>query len=169
MAAGPVLRPLQQRRLAERAVRWVDTIRRLNESGVRHMSASPPSLPEAEDSVHMLVLALQHLQSCVRLLTSAGVRIAGAREFRREERVVKPLRDLLEHEERYIVGRGRHPERVGQAWLEQGMFERYLLIWDDEGIQRVGFMGGTYFVRPAITAALELEAPLLAVRETSIE
>lgn len=101
---------IQQRRLAERAFRWVQTVRRLNRSAEAGDSA------EAIDSVHMLAVALRHLDRCVLLLQRA-VPVEGGRTFRRSWRSVSELRDVLEHEEEYVAGAAKIGRR---AWVRIG-------------------------------------------------
>ena len=152
----------QKRRLAERGYRWVQTIKRLNKAG-EALEGDEASLKwsEAIDHLHMLSLALQHLDSCLKFLTESGETLAGAADFRAAWRAVSDLRDALEHEEEYIAGRGKRPRLFDQSWVANGYFEDHLLIWGSEGINSVSLMGRTYKLSPAIVAALDLEAHLL--------
>jgi hypothetical protein len=152
----------QKRGLAERGYRWVQTIKRLNKAG-EALEGDEASLKwsEAIDHLHMLSLALQHLDSCLKLLTEAGETLAGAADFRAAWHAVSDLRDALEHEEEYIAGRGKHPRLFDQSWVANGYLEDHLFIWGSEGIDSVDFMGRPYKLRPAIVAALNLDGPLL--------
>jgi hypothetical protein len=66
--------------------------------------------------LHMLCLALQHLDRCLELLISSRLPADfpgdRARRFRRTWRTLQDLRDVLEHEEEYLAGRGRNPALV---------------------------------------------------------
>jgi hypothetical protein len=140
----------------------VQTIKRL-EKAAKSLEGEDAAFKyrAAINDVHMLVLALQHLDSCLKFLADSGETLAGAADFRAAWRAVSALRDMLEHEEEYIAGRGKFPRRLNQSWVANGYFEDRLLIWGSEGMESVGFMGKPYRVRPAIAAALNLEAPLL--------
>lgn len=66
--------------------------------------------------LHMLCLALGHLDRCLELLASSRLpqdfphRLC--RAFRRAWRPLSDLRDILEHEEDYVAGRGKKPSLV---------------------------------------------------------
>jgi hypothetical protein len=158
------LTDIQKRRLAERGYRWVQTIRRLNTvAEAISDDEAPEKHAETIDGLHMLSLALEHLDACVRVLDEAGEVLAGSGKFRTAWGAVSDLRDGLEHEEEYIAGRGRFARLFSPSWVADGYFESNLFIWGPEGIDAVGFMGQDYDVRPAIVTALDLEAPLLAL------
>jgi hypothetical protein len=152
----------QTRGLAQRGHHWVQTIKRL-EKAAKSLEGEDAAFKyrAAINDVHMLVLALKHLDSCLKFLADSRETLAGAAEFRAAWDAVSDLRDALEHEEEYIAGRGKRPQLFGQSWVANGYFEDHLLIWGNEGIDWVGFMGREYRVRRAIAAALNLEAPLL--------
>jgi hypothetical protein len=156
----------QKRGLAQRGYGWVQTIKRLNKAG-KGLEGDDAAFKHraAINDVHMLSLALQHLDSCLKFLTESGETLAGAADFRAAWHAVSDLRAALEHEEEYIAGRGKRPRLSDQSWVANGYFEDHLLIWGSEGIDWVGFMGREYRVRPAIAAALNLEAPLLDLYE----
>jgi len=152
----------QKRGLAQRGHHWVQTIKRLNKAA-KSLEGEDAAVKYRAviDEVHMLSLALQHLDSCLRLLSESGEILTGAADFRTAWGAVSDLRDALEHEEEYIAGRGRFSRLFSQSWAENGYFEDHLLIWGSEGIDSVNFMGRPYRARSAIAAALNLEAPLL--------
>jgi hypothetical protein len=163
------LTELQARRLAERGYRWITTIRRLNAAIAAVFDDLEGSTAETIDNIHMLAVALQHLDTCVRLL-QRGRKLPGAREFRRQWASVSVLRDALEHEEEYVAGRGRNrDERVGEQWTSLQMFETHLMLWSEEGIESLGFMGRRYVIRPAIVAALDLEEAMFGIWNPPIE
>ena len=66
--------------------------------------------------LHMLCLALNHLDRCLELLAASRLpkdfphRLC--RAFRKAWRPVRDLRDVLEHQEDYIAGRGKQPSLV---------------------------------------------------------
>jgi hypothetical protein len=160
--APPTLSDEQKRRLAERGYGWVQTINRLNKAGKGLEGDDAASKYGAViNDVHMLSLALKHLDSCLRFLGESGETVAGAADFRAAWDAVSDMRDALEHEEEYVAGRGKFPRLFDQSWVENDYFEDHLLIWGNEGITSVSFMGRTYKVRRAIAAALNLELPLL--------
>ena len=74
--------------------------------------------------LHMLCLALGHLDRCLELLASSRVPPdfphRSCREFRRAWRPLSDLRDVLEHEEDYVAGGGRKPSLVAHdvhGWI----------------------------------------------------
>jgi hypothetical protein len=143
----------------------VNTIRRINQGAEDLFAEVETHSAETTDSIHMLVLALQHLENCIRFLG-----LPEGREFRRAWRRVGVLRNALEHEEEYVAGGGRNRDDVvGRAWLNRGMFESHFLTWDERGIQTIGFMGRNYSVQAAIVAALELEPRLLELWDPPIQ
>jgi hypothetical protein len=152
----------QKRGLAQRGYGWVQTIKRLNKAGEGLEGDDAASKHRVViDDLHMLSLALQHLDSCLKFLADSGETLAGAADFRAAWHAVSDLRDALEHEEEYVAGKGKKARLFSQSWVTNGYFEDHLLIWGNGGIDWVGFMGREYRVRPAIAAALNLEAPLL--------
>ena len=65
--------------------------------------------------LHMLCLALKHLDRCLELLADKwprGFPEQKAKEFRRAWKPLQDLRDVLEHEEDYIAGVGKKPSLV---------------------------------------------------------
>jgi len=152
----------QKRGLAQRGHHWVQTIKRLNKAA-KSLEGEDAAVKYrvAINDVHMLVLALKHLDSCLKFLGESGETSAGAADFRVARKDVSHLRNALEHEEEYIAGKGKNRRLFTQSWVANGYFEDHLLIWGNEGIDWVGFMGRDYRVRRAIAAALNLEPPLL--------
>jgi hypothetical protein len=84
---------------------------------------------------------------------------ASARAFKRQWARCATLRNVLEHEEEYIAGRGeKRQERVDPAWVGYGTG----FSGSTQGITSVTALGRNYDVRPAIDAALACYDPLLA-------
>jgi len=155
---------IQKRRLAQRGHRWVQTIKRINGTGnLLSGDEAAAKYAEAMDSLHLLALALEHLDSCIKILNEAGVQFEGDSAFRAAWETISKLRDAREHEEEYIAGPGRFPDNVGPNWAANGYFESATFIWGTDGIDSVSFMGKVYTLRPAITAALALEEALSAL------
>jgi hypothetical protein len=153
---------VQKRELARRGYGWIQTIKRLNKAAEALEGEDAASKHGAViNDVHMLSLALKHLDSCLRHLSESGETIEGAAEFRAAWKAMSDLRDALEHEEEYIAGRGKRPCLFSRRWVANDYHEEHFLMWGNEGIESVSFMGRTYKVRPAIAAALNLEVPLL--------
>jgi hypothetical protein len=165
----PPLSDLQKRRLAERGYTWIQTIKRLNKLG-NAIWANDASQTYAVtlDALHLLSLALEHLDTCVEILNQADETLPGDAEFRDAWQSISALRHAREHEENYIAGRGRYPDRFDPGWVANGYFESNSLTWGEEGILSMSFMGKTYPVRTAIVAALELEAAIFALYDPPI-
>ena len=154
----------QKRALADRGYRWVQTIRRLHSDRPEIRGSELASIL-LRDDVHMLVLALQHLDKCVSALRRAGAPLPRSKEFSAAWAGISDVRNAFEHEELFILkrGRGDSQERVvAPAWWDEGLLDVATTV-DDEGLNEVLFMGRRYEIRPAIQAALELDEPLLAL------
>ena len=159
-----VLSRAQRFALADRAYRWVQTIRRLNtHEAVARGTELESILPR--DDVHMLMLALQHLSKCARLVMRAGEPLPGGKELLAAWAQIKEIRNAFEHEEEHISGTARRQDRLASPdWMDDGLFLDVALTIDDDGLKEVLFMGKRYEVRSAVAAAVGLDEPLLALR-----
>lgn len=133
--------------LAERGLRWLDTIERLNDFERFNQSSTK------SDDVHLLMLALKHFSNCVEKLD-----LQLADEFTEAWRYVSRVRDMLEHEEEYIAGPGKFPDQVHPQWAEAGHPEAWIAY--AEGLISVAVVGGNYPVVEPIRLALSLRPSL---------
>jgi len=114
--------------LAHSAWRWATTavlLRRPRSTTHDQWDSSQLVIIQTVDSIewerytrglHMLCLALGHLDRCLELLASSPLPPdfphPSCRAFRRAWRPLSDLRDVLEHEGDYIAGRGKKPSLV---------------------------------------------------------
>lgn len=124
--------------------------------------------------VHVAVLAMEHLATCLKLLRSSWpgeLARAEADRFLRAWKGTSQLRDVLEHEEEYLLGRGKEQaQRVNDARrgtiLLRGVRVPMYAIHEtpDSGGRLTGMsvLGVTYDLTAPLDAAEALVAPLLA-------
>ncbi len=165
----------RQLAIAKRAHRWVMTIKRLN-AATRADGDLDRRLGETyyefKDSLHLLMLALEHLDQCLAHLTFGDGELPRLKTLSRQawaKRVyprnrknwfpLSSVRDVLEHEVEYVVGPGKFPGRVEESWREDG-YREGTVLYDRDGVVSIVVLGVTYGVRDAVAAALELQQPL---------
>ena len=146
----------------------MQTIRRLHARPSIEAGTELVSVLERDD-VHMLILALQHLYECVSVLVRSGEPLLGGKDYQATWDRIRDLRDAFEHEEDYIAGRGKYPERmVSASWIESDLPDIAQVV-DDDGLKEVHFFGRPYEIGPAIMAALNLDEVLLQLKRTLSE
>ncbi len=145
----------QRRALVERALRWIETIERLNDF---ERFTEPATV---QDNVHLLMLALKHLATCMTALkgNAGSARLDCLTDrFAEAWEPVSRIRDMLEHEEEYILGRGLRPKEVHPQWGDIGYASSYIAY--GEGVISVSVVGGSYQVIEPIRAARSLKSEL---------
>jgi hypothetical protein len=117
--------------------------------------------------VHLVTLALEHAyQAVIKVKADLSPDCHdSANRFERAWASVSDVRDLLEHEEEYLVGKGRFPQKADPNWMPPAMGMSRPLQLTDSGIAAIQVLGKWYDVRETIAAALALKAILL--EETS--
>lgn len=145
-----------RRRLAIRALLWVGAIERLCEAVGRAGEEHPAPY---DTDIHMLVLALEHLDSCVRLLQQGGEEAQEWSTFLDLWAKVSDVRDALEHEEEYLIEAGRKHEFRGPLWNPKGM-PSAVTIWGTNGPDSISVLGKQYEIGRATASALRLKSGL---------
>lgn len=169
----------QQIALAGHAFRWTvtaismhkprDESKDIREGGLLHVNLGDYEFYMM--SAHMLVLALDHLDECLRLLSSGWPKKFPTKEAQAYQSAWQPnsdLRDALEHEEAYIAGRGRQPRLLGEGqggWtLIRGIrvpfMESSHRLDCENKIAVITALGKSYEILPAVNAARVLLRPL---------
>jgi hypothetical protein len=108
--------------------------------------------------VHLFTLSLEHaFQALVKLQLdlSPGCQELVAR-FQAAWAEVSDVRDLLEHEEEYLIGKGKFPAKVDPNWTPPGMGMSRPMRMSDAGIVSIQVLGRWYDVRGAVAALLAL-------------
>ncbi len=156
--AGTEVRDGHAFTLVGRALGWLAVIGQLN-----RVPAEPAS-PAFHD-VHMLVLALDHFDQCLRWLEASHGTVA--REERDAYRGVwaqsADLRDALEHEEEYLAGFGRRRAELLGVPAEaaaRGDTWSISFAYGDDGIQAVTVLSKQYAIGDAIDRAQALKPAL---------
>lgn len=120
----------QELALAGRAWSWLTTVAATNQprDASRDRRSEGIVLVDARDhyqhlsAVHMVVLGLDHVDGCLRLMSAHWPDEFPAEQadaFCTAWKPLQDLRDLLEHEEDYIAGSGRKPGLLGdlRGWV----------------------------------------------------
>jgi hypothetical protein len=145
--------------LVGRALDWIRIIAKLNRVPPADENHDSPPFHD----MHMLVLALDHLDECLRWLETAqpGPGRAERDAFRAVWAPNTGLRDALEHEEEYLAGYGKRAELDGQP-IDAKTVGTWSMsfAFTDAGYLGATVLGIQYDLRPAIERALSL-APLL--------
>jgi hypothetical protein len=174
MVSANLTRDQRRRMLLHRACEWANQVESIN---ARACLGSGDSDFEPWD-VHDLALALAHLAKCLTRIDELGATPqihAAAEQFKHAwqdtplfahnshgQRVelggglsLRELRNVFEHEDEYIVGKGQKP-LVSNEWHGGGPG----LIAGADGIEVFWIFGVSYRVKLAIAAALECKSAL---------
>src|SRR5882672_5505986 len=113
--------------------------------------------------VHLFTLALEHAyQAVIKVRADLSPDCHGSADrFDRAWARVSDVRDLLEHEEEYLVGEGRFPQKADPNWMPPAMGMSRPMQLTDSGIAGIQVLGKWYDVRETVAAALALKTILL--------
>ncbi len=153
-----------QRALLTRAIRWIEVIK--EKDAVIGDFASEPWNEGTWIDVHVLALALKHLDVTMRILGELAVQMGFANEsntYRTAWAGISSLRDALEHEDEYVAGRGKYSDTPAAWWdeaREQGHDFGPTFGWSRERGLDVLVLGRHHYVSDAVLCARALLAPL---------